>query len=482
VIQRDIAEKKAHGEVVAVWYQDKVHFVADNIRSRKEAQQAMLHEIFGHYGVEAVIPREQASKFFERVCRDKKGRAKKIAKNYGLDLRTKQGRITAGREIIAHMAENGIRDRLLDRLIKMVRDGLKRLGIALKLSDVDIRQLIAKGARYVQGADRSIMTRADGRAMQINQFAQPAAFSLQEAAAHCRFLDGEPVAVLSGKEFQKDSGFIVERVTQWFKDQHQNVVANPKIGNVRLTRKGVKDSITHGLKREKAAAFAAVPDVISKGRIIDEKKNYRGRGVDRYILAAPIRMGEKEYVALVVLQRSQGSSRFYLHEVARREELQSTAFKTGASAADAGEPSGAAIGAIKNIIRNIYEVNAESVSKVVDENGEPMVVYHGTTGDFSVFTPSSELNDIGFHFGSRYQAESRLENKAQRKAATAGRGLWAKPGDYAGSFVMPAYLSITNPLVLPDAGNRGASSIATAIELEGNQVDSRLASAQKRTN
>ena len=32
-----------------------------------------------------------------------------------------------------------------------------------------------------------------------------------------------------------------------------------------------------------------------------------------------------------------------------------------------------------------WEISPETASKVVDENGEPMVVYHGTTSDFSIF-------------------------------------------------------------------------------------------------
>jgi N12 class adenine-specific DNA methylase/predicted RNA methylase len=118
-------------------------------------------------------------------------------------------------------------------------------------------------------------------------------------------------------------------------------------------------------------------------------------------------------------------------------------------------------------------------SKVVDDSGKPIVVYHGTTADFSAFAPSMEVDDIGFHFGNRYQAEARLEHKAQFRAAKEGRGFTTKAEDYTGVNMMPVYLSIKNPLVLPDSGTWGASSIATVMELKPKQIDSRLTKAQR---
>jgi hypothetical protein len=96
-------------------------------------------------------------------------------------------------------------------------------------------------------------------------------------------------------------------------------------------------------------------------------------------------------------------------------------------------------------------------SKVVDQDGKPMVVYHGTAKDFAAFERRpDELDDIGFHFGTRYQAEARLENRAQMLGES-----------YEGSQVMPVYLSIQNPLPMPDAGNWTASMIAATVEMKG---------------
>lgn len=41
------------------------------------------------------------------------------------------------------------------------------------------------------------------------------------------------------------------------------------------------------------------------------------------------------------------------------------------------------------------------VSKVIDENGEPLVVYHGTHSNFNIF----KYGQLGYHFGTKKQAE-----------------------------------------------------------------------------
>ena len=62
-----------------------------------------------------------------------------------------------------------------------------------------------------------------------------------------------------------------------------------------------------------------------------------------------------------------------------------------------------------------WENNPSEASKVVDENGEPLVVYHGTNNEFNVFDFSKA--DIGFHFGTYEQAKNRSELKLLPKGS-----------------------------------------------------------------
>lgn len=137
--------------------------------------------------------------------------------------------------------------------------------------------------------------------------------------------EGEAVKKLTGNEFQKLNGeSIVDRVLTYYTDIFSNVTERIEIGNVVLDKKGIRDSLSHGLGKEKAAAFAAVPEVIKKGIIFDRQKN---RNHDTYVLIAPVEIAGKKYAEEVVLRRDSKSSKFYLHEVEIKEKLQEL-FKT----------------------------------------------------------------------------------------------------------------------------------------------------------
>lgn len=87
-----------------------------------------------------------------------------------------------------------------------------------------------------------------------------------------------------------------------------------------------------------------------------------------------------------------------------------------------------------NFLKELEEGREENLrawfgnSKVVDTNGLPMIVYHGTANDFSTF--KNLYRDFGIHFGNREAANE-----------------FAK---HSGARVIPVYLKITKPFTMPD--------------------------------
>ena len=185
-----------------------------------------------------------------------------------------------------------------------------------------------------------------------------------------------PVANLTGHEFQKDGVKLTDKVPAYFKSIG-NVARNEELGDVVLDLKGVEDSIAHGVGRLKSAAFMAVPDVIEKGFIFNREENWKERGWNTAVIVAPIKLGEDDYVCEVVVKKVRGQQRFYLHEVEIKKTLDGV-FKSVANNGNASQVSKLILG------KHLAEVKG-NVSKVVDENGEPMVVYHGSTAMFNEF-------------------------------------------------------------------------------------------------
>jgi hypothetical protein len=81
-------------------------------------------------------------------------------------------------------------------------------------------------------------------------------------------------------------------------------------------------------------------------------------------------------------------------------------------------------------------------SQVKDESGKPLVVYHGTTGDFNAFNP--------MHAGSNTLAFS---GKAGFWFTSSDKHASDFASEKAGGNVMPVYLSMQNPLVVSNVND-----------------------------
>mgnify|MGYP003194677722 CR=1 FL=1 len=162
----------------------------------------------------------------------------------------------------------------------------------------------------------------------------------------------EPVAEMDGSEFPKGSTGLVDQVTEFFKSIGNRAV-NPSIGQVTLDRRGAKSSLAHGMGRNKAIAFKAVPDVIRNGKIIDFQADWKGRGYDTVVIAAPVVIkGETFNEGAILIRENRGTS-FYLHEVTALENKDTNApIKTGSKA-----PSDAKVPSLISLLDEIRKVN-----------------------------------------------------------------------------------------------------------------------------
>lgn len=77
-----------------------------------------------------------------------------------------------------------------------------------------------------------------------------------------------------------------------------------------LDERAVKDSLSHGLGRDKAAAFAAVPEVLKQGRVV-QREPMRGKQAtgNVFYIAAPIRLGDKDMIEVVLVKSGQNTRR-----------------------------------------------------------------------------------------------------------------------------------------------------------------------------
>ena len=167
----------------------------------------------------------------------------------------------------------------------------------------------------------------------------------------------QPVAKVKGTEFAKGEVDLITQVSNFFEEIGGEVIS-PDLGRIILDRNGVKDDIAHGIGRNKAAAFVAVPDVIKKGKILDVQYNWKGRGYDTVIVAAPVVFSGQNAIEGVILRKKSINDDFYLHEI--KIEGVST-FKTGAN--KIGAPS-ADTPPVISILQKVFDYKEKSDGNV----------------------------------------------------------------------------------------------------------------------
>ena len=96
-------------------------------------------------------------------------------------------------------------------------------------------------------------------------------------------------------------------------------------------------------------------------------------------------------------------------------------------------------------------------SKVVDEAGEPLTVYHSTLKDFDKFETTTDRS-LGAHFGSEEAANNRIESFINRHEENKGITLADKP-----SQIMPVNLSLKKPFRMDDMISWQPEEVANRI-------------------
>ena len=189
--------------------------------------------------------------------------------------------------------------------------------------------------------------------------------SLRTPAEIRAFLEGEPVARLTGHEFEGVNG--IKALKQAIYDSYESVQwrsCRSDIGTVQLSRSGINDSLCHGFGRMKVAAFAALPQLIARGMAVRRSENWKGRGYDSVVLVAPVEIGAVAHCAFIIVNSMKdGGYRFYLHEVGRLEDMKKAGgMRTGF--ADRSVLSRTP-GSVRSLAFSLWAVNGDSTGTAV---------------------------------------------------------------------------------------------------------------------
>lgn len=209
-----------------------------------------------------------------------------------------------------------------------------------------------------------------------------------------------------------------------------------------LGRSGI-DKMNSGLARGKtgnnrlhALAFANVGKLFGNSELLEAEPPRDGdSNIKQYLkFYAPLYMDGRFYVVKITARELYSGNKLYSLEgldIIEESEYrgQPRGSKENSISADYSD-------SVKNFVKKIREVKG-NVSKVVDENGEPKVVYHGTNNtnpDYTRFT-------VFKHSDPRVKKYVHFFSSSRDVAGSMG------------SYVYDVFLNIKNPLIIDAGGN-----------------------------
>ena len=263
-----------------------------------------------------------------------------------------------------------------------------------------------------------------------------------EKAARIEKVRRSKAVVISGSEYKDKYELNRDSAKEWIKDNlrgEYTIADTEEI--VSLTKVGANKVTSHGMSNKAhLQSIAAIPQLIRHAIFIEERPNEKHNNkYDSYkYYICGLKIGTTDYTVKLTIGVKSGK-KYYDHALTEIEKgklldrINDQADKKGfTTTGDAPLQSYAlSIGKDSKLL-SILQTNS---SKVVDENGEPMVVYHGSNNEFTKFDTAR----IGSSTGT-----------------SDGRGFYfTTDKDYANSFgkdgnVLSVFLNIDNPLSLKE--------------------------------
>ncbi|MES5005898.1 hypothetical protein ABVC69_06880 [Prevotella disiens] len=173
------------------------------------------------------------------------------------------------------------------------------------------------------------------------------------------------------------------------------------------SRGGLREILQHDYKDiEHLQSIAAIPQIIENSIFIEklpnnDLKNYPNVESFSYYVCG-LKIGNKDYVVKAVVANQNNGKRYYDHKLSNIELGKLISIIPTIQKAGIDESMPNSVGKDKRLL-SILQVNS---SKVVDENGEPMVVYHGTDTNITTFD-KEKTADSNFWFINR---KDKIEN------------------------------------------------------------------------
>ena len=432
----------------------------------KNVETVVLHEVIGHHGLQQFILKSAGKKKSDIQQEYENLMDEVFAANWNHDMMRSLSYTYFGRpveelnkhemrevaeEYIAHNVQAGVKESLMDRVVAKIREILRKIGFAMRMTDAELRNIIGNSYRMVMGDDG--MTVRPG----IAPAASTPKYSIVPQTQSQSFKEWFGDWELMGKNVDlvkvaKDTHFKSIKEAKDFARKHLQgkTFTNRDTGEqITVGRNGIDKTLSNVAVRQSINIndhLSTIPYLgeLLKNSVLAETHNHRSDSgksevVQRFYGAVEIN-GEKYRVKTTVKKsKNKESGSHYTYEIQEMELMpRRSASGHGSLNPDSDKNPISLAKLLKGSVKNNGEAFDTEYSKVVDENGQPLVVYHGTNknqqGDSFTFFNTEASNYGLMGMGAYFTENPDVASKYTKK------GIGETPSLY------PVYLSIKNPI------------------------------------
>ena len=193
---------------------------------------------------------------------------------------------------------------------------------------------------------------------------------------------------ITGEEYKGKYELNRDSAKSYIKDSLRGEYTNKDTGDtILLAKDGAQKVTSHSMGNEAhLKSIAVIPELIEKSIFIDELPNEKNNGkYDSYrYYVSGLKIGDVDYTVKLAIGIDEYGNKYYDHSLTEIEKGK-LIDEVGALSTTLPSDNQSALSEYKDSkLISLLQTNS---SKVVDENGEPMVVYHGTTNGLLVLVP-----------------------------------------------------------------------------------------------
>nr|MCR4819301.1 hypothetical protein [Fretibacterium sp.] len=238
----------------------------------------------------------------------------------------------------------------------------------------------------------------------------------EAAATKDRLVNGDAVTV------QDDGNDLIEgKETEWRKlvdDYSKNVqgvskqlfnflrsiipqtITNVNIGAIGFTNNSIRNSLHHKDGKANAIVLPYIKNILESAELVGTRAIDGDR--TSYILAKPLEYKGQRFIMLMVVNEDAQGKKYYDHEFTTIEKIDG--LQTVLRNSKTTELLQNHQSLLSILAEDVWNNNS---SKVVDENGEPLVVYHGSPKWFTVFNDGTQQKNSKAPDGTIFMSDNR---------------------------------------------------------------------------